>query len=127
MVRRSSGGTRLPQGPIGVGEGVMVGVGVRVMVGVVVGVVVWVGGTAVAGMVAVARGVLVWAGGGTAVESWTRAACLVIRGVGVVTAAVWQAINQSVIIDNRAKVFRMRTIVADAVVLSSILNLVINR
>ena len=120
MVRRSSGGTRLLQGPIGVAEGVMVGVGVRVIVGVGVGVVVGLGGTAVGKIVAVAVGVLVWPGEGTAVESWTRAACLVTRGVGAVTAVVWQATNQSVIIGNKAKVVRMGAIVADAVVLSSI-------
>jgi hypothetical protein len=38
MVSRSSGGTRSPQMPTGVVEGVIVGVGVVVLVGVVVGV-----------------------------------------------------------------------------------------
>jgi hypothetical protein len=38
MVSKSSGGTRSPQMPTGVAEGVIVGVGVEVLVGVVVAV-----------------------------------------------------------------------------------------
>jgi len=107
MVRRSSGGTRSRQGPMGVAVGVMVGVGVGVMVGVLVGVGVGVGvgelGIVNWELLVVACGVWVWVG----VGSWARAACLVMEGVGVETTAAWQATRQRARMDIKQWAFRM--------------------
>jgi hypothetical protein len=74
---------------------------------------------AVAGIGAVAIGVWVWVEVGAVVGSWARAACFVMKGVGV-EAAAWHAINQKANMDIKQRVLRIGLIVADAVELSSI-------
>jgi hypothetical protein len=102
---------------VGVGEGVMVGVLVGVGVGVgELGIVSWELLVVNWEWSVVACGVWVWVG----VGSWARAACLVMEGMGVETAAAWQVTRQRARMDIKQWAFRMGLIVADDAELSSI-------